>query len=607
MCGIFGIIAPSGRAPSLDDAAVTRLRDTMTHRGPDDAGLWRHQNAVLAHRRLSVLDISSGGHQPMHAAGGRCTLVYNGELYNDADLRATLPGVRFRSTSDTETIVELLALRGPRGIDELRGMYALGMWDADQRTLILARDPLGIKPLYYAIVRTPVGPELVFASEPRAILAHPHVTPRPDAVVAAAYLTTIRTTLADRTLFEGIRCLRPGEVLEFSADRELEVRTLRPAGWMPPAPPEHPVRDAVEASIRLHLRSDVPICCLLSGGLDSSIVASVAQRALGGLHTFCSGAESSAAEARPADADDFAFAARVAGALGTYHTRAPVSRELFVERWPAMIAAMGLPLSTPNEVAINQVARTLRAAGKVVTLSGEGADELFAGYQLPMELAFAHEQSMPADVRRDPAARARSRAEFQFTSNAWMNPAAADHVLAPGPLAAIEGHSLLRRTYEQIASECERESPDEPLQAHLSFHRRVNLVGLLQRLDTATMLASVEGRTPLADAPLASLATALPMRDKFRAGGSPSDTKIALRAAFASDLPPEIVCRPKASFPLPFQQWMGPLTPVLSASGFARDFFTPVARQTIIRAPEQHWAVAWPMINLALWGQVWWG
>ncbi len=604
MCGILGIIASAGATPSVDDAAVIRMRDTLARRGPDDAGLWRRQNAILAHRRLSVLDTTAAGHQPMLSADGRLAISYNGELYNDAELRERLQGVRFVSTSDTETILELLAREGPSSLDLCRGMHALGLWDAARSKLILARDPLGIKPLYYARVSTPQGVEIVFASEIRAILAHPHLTPRPDVITAASYMTTIRTTLGERTLFEGVRCVQPGEILEFDAAAGLSMSVLRKTGWLPKASPDQDLREAVEESVRVHLRSDVPICALLSGGLDSSIVARVAMDTLGTLHTFCSGAPG----ADPG-ADDFSFARQVAGFIGSQHTEAPVTRELFLERWPEMVRALGSPLSTPNEVAINQVARTLRSAGKTVTLSGEGADELFAGYQLPMEMALAHEQTMPASVRRDAAACARSRAEFQITSNAWMNPAAAGQVLSSPVLGAIEDHAVLRDTYQQIASDCALECDHDPsgLQTHLSFHRRVNLVGLLQRLDTATMLESVEGRTPFADADLAALSVALPIERKFHKSDGLVQTKLALREAFARVLLPEVVARPKASFPLPFQGWIGGVTPRISDSAFARAFFSPGAITPVQSAPESFWPVAWPMTNLALWGQVWWG
>lgn len=607
MCGVLGIITRSGSTPSVDDAGVTRMRDTMTRRGPDDAGLWRFKQAVLAHRRLSVVDTSVAGHQPMVTRDGRFALVYNGELYNDAELRRDLEarGVRFRSTSDTETILELLALDGVRGLDRLRGMYALGLWDTQKGTLVLARDPLGIKPLYYAIARTQQGAELVFASEIPAILAHPSITPRPDPVVVAGYLTTIRTTIGERTLFDGVKCVRPGEVLELATSPELSIRTVREAGWLPATSAANAdVHDLVETSVKLHLRSDVPICCLLSGGLDSSIVAGVATREVGSLQTFCSGAVS---EGEQAAGEDFAFARMIALALGTQHTEAPVTREMFIERWPAMVRALGVPLSTPNEVAINEVARTLRAAGKIVTLSGEGADELFAGYQLPMELAAAHEASMTPDVRRDAAARARSRAGFQISSNAWVNPAGAAELLNPAVLASVEGYAYLNQTYEEIAQRCEEESPEDPVQVHLSFHRRVNLVGLLQRLDTATMLESVEGRTPFADADLAAASIKLSMNRKFVNGRGTAGTKIALREAFARELPAQVVTRAKASFPLPFQRWMGPVASTIGGSAFAREFFTPRAIEAVAANSEQLWPVAWPMTNLALWGQVWWG
>lgn len=617
MCGILGIIARRSGHLSVDDDAVTRMRDTMTHRGPDDAGLWRHQSAVLAHRRLSVIDVSSGGHQPMLTPDGRFALVYNGELYNDASLRRSLEerGTRFRSHSDTETVLHLLSTGGPGAMDQIRGMYALGLWDTQRGELLLARDPLGIKPLYYAIAATPTGPELVFASELPAILAHPHITARPDPVTVSGYLTTIRTTLGRRTLFEGVCCVRPGEVLRVTTDGGITVHTLRGPGSLGALGErdgpgrDTPLRELVVDSVRSHLRSDVPICCLLSGGLDSSIVASIAMREVGELHTFCAGAVSGPAT----ESDDFAFARLMAGSLGSTHTESPISSEMFLERWCEMIGRMGVPLSTPNEVAINEVARTLRGAGKIVTLSGEGADELFGGYQLPMQQAADFEASLYGESRDDPSAAARARAMFQISSNAWMGRDAKAAALSPEFLRASERDAHLMEHYTELFGEIQAVLPhggdraDAGVQAHLDFLRRVNLPGLLQRLDTASMLESVEGRTPLADVVLAGAARSLSMSRKFVPGGGVDQTKIALREAFAADLPGPIVHRPKASFPLPFQQWMGGATAALTSGALARALFTPEAIRRVSAQPERSWNLAWPMLNIAMWGERWWG
>lgn len=609
MCGILGILA--SHPVSLEDAAILAMRDRMTHRGPDSAGLWRSGPAVLAHRRLAVIDTSDAAAQPMHSADGRFSLVYNGELYNDAELRTQLQnqGAVFTNASDTQTVLQALIRWGPTALGRFRGMYALGFYDSLDRSLLLARDPLGIKPLYYTRTPTRDGPTLIFASEPPAILAHPDVTARPDLVAVSAYLTTIRTVMGERTLFDGIRTLRPGQALMFEADQSDVRGHAVSTGRSEPAPScsDDPgaLAAAVADSVLRHLRSDVPLCCLLSGGLDSSIVASIAMKRLGLLNTFCSGAEGAAG-------DDFHFARRVADHLSTRHTEAPVTREMFKDRWPQMVRELGTPLSTPNEIAINHIASRLRQDGNIVTLSGEGADELFAGYDIPMLDAARFEGLLPRDPTHDaPWAAADHPGEFQLLANAWVSLSAKSALLNDQVWRAVEGdHALVefyRNEFEAIAGERE---DDGPLQAHLRFLRRINLAGLLQRFDTATMLASVEGRTPFADRILCDIAESLPLADKFRFSTSPAgpaETKRILRLAFAADLPPEVVSRPKASFPLPFQTWVADHAQTLHSSDFAQAIFTPAAIQTVASDPGRAWQFAWPMINLAFWGDRWWG
>lgn len=608
MCGILGLATIASRAPSVGLPTAERMRDTMAHRGPDGRGLWRDGSIILAHRRLAVVDTSPAGHQPMVAEDGRSAIVYNGELYNDAELREQLAaaGVRLTGTSDTQTVLHALRLRGRDALPRLRGMYALAFADTRERTVLLARDPLGIKPLYYTVIETGGGQELVFASEPQAILAHPGITARPDPVGISGYLTTIRTVLGSRTLFDGIRTLRPGESILFDLSGDSirqDARETPLPSIEAPADPTAAVRAALHDSARRHLRADVPVCCLLSGGLDSSILAALASREAGTLHTYCSGAPSAGGEA-----GDFASARVVAAHLSTDHAEAPVTRTLFAQRWPEMVAAMGIPLSTPNEVAINEVARALRARGHVVALGGEGADELFAGYEAPMLDAARFEGLLPPTAA-SALPSSLHPGHFQLLSSAWVPPEHKPAILNPDLWRALEGDEALIGFYTSefdTLSPPHAQTPLDRLGRHLRFHRRINLAGLLSRLDTATMLASVEGRTPFADSAVAALAESLPMAAKFDPALAPS-TKLILRRAFAADLPAPIIARPKASFPLPFQSWAADRADALLGSSFARGIFTEAAIHTVAARPTELWNLAWPMINLALWGQRWWG
>lgn len=600
MCGIAALLNLDQAAAPVPRPLIERMRDRLTHRGPDDAGLWQGPQGAIAHRRLIVIDTTPAGHQPFVSPDGRYILAYNGELYNDHDLRSELAslGVRFRTTCDTETLLHALITWGDGAIDKLRGMFAFVFLDTKANTATLARDPLGIKPLYHALVITAAGRQLAIASEIPALLEHPAISRDPDPVTLSAYLSSIRTTLGQRTMFAQIRTLTPGDwhtIHLDHPDRSTVINRWDHAGHADHAK-DQSVRQTIEDSVRLHLRTDVPMCALLSGGLDSAITTLIAKRELGQLNTYCAGART------PGFDDDFAFAARLAQTLGTHHTEIEVSQGHFNTQWPAMIATLGNPLSTPNEVAIHAVASALRQRGHIVALSGEGADELFGGYAPIMQQAAAHIASLTDPS--DPGA-----GLFHLSASAWVSDELKPAILNPDWFAAADHDLHLRQFYQQTFAALRADAPtDSPLQAHLRFQRRMNLPGLLARLDTATMLAGVEGRTPYADIEVALCAEMLPMDRKFTDasdGDHEPRTKIALRQAFAADLPDEIVNRPKASFPLPFQHWMAPQTALLRRSEFARSLFPPQVIEMVAAQPSRYWHLAWPMVNLAIWGDAW--
>lgn len=567
---------------------------------------------VLGHRRLAVIDLTPAAAQPMVTPDGLHALSYNGEVYNDADLRAELgrenDPPRWRSRSDGETLLHLLARHGPGALSRVRGMYALAFHDASEQRLVLARDPMGIKPLHYATAWCGGAPEIVFASEAQAVASHPRVGASPDLAGISVYLSTIRTVLGDRTLFAGVKSLRPGEVLEFDLGggalrRESRIIAMPAAETGDEASralgdAESRVREVVSCSIRAHLRSDAPLCLMLSGGLDSTIIAAVAGRHHADLRSYCSGA------ACDEGTGDSWHARLVAAGLGLRHTDAPVSAGMFGERWAEMVARSGVPLSTPNEVAINEVCRRMRRAGEVVTLSGEGADELFGGYEGSLREAAAFEASAGARATGDGAAG--FRAEYFLRSASWVPPEDKPGVLSPAAWRALEGDvALLGAMRDEFAASAAG-APD-PLAVHLRCQRRVNLTGLLHRLDSASMLESIEGRTPFADVCVAALAESLPTTLKFvgSEGGDVPGTKLVLRRAFASEVPAAAVTRPKASFPLPFQAWMAGQTRVLERSEFVRELFLPEAIAVAATDPARHWRLAWPMMNLAMWRERW--
>ncbi len=577
----------------------------LGYRGPDGMRFARSRSVVLGHARLAVRDPGPRGAQPMARRDGRWVLVYNGELYGERELRRELRdrGHRFHTSCDTETVLAALEEWGPPGIERLQGMFALAAYDLRERRLVLARDPLGRKPLYWARA----GEQWLFASAPPALLAHPHLGAEPDLALVSTYLTTLRTTLCGRTLFQGVRALDPGELLIVDQEslRHESRFPWRSAPVGEPVEPEETARrlhDLVTERTRQHLVSDLPVCGFLSGGLDSTIISSIAVEELGELETWCVGAGS-------LEEGDPLHAAGVAQHLGTRHHTIGLDREGFEERWREMVSRLGLPLSTPNEVAIFAAAEEMRSHGRVVALSGEGADELFAGYEPLMVALAGHVQSGPEFL---------SGARFQLEAAAWISPAAKPGLLREDVWRSLEGDAFLIDAYERIFARCQAEAGAlaQPLDVHLRFLRRVNLTGLLERLDTSTMLAGIEGRVPLADWPTTRFADSLPIACKFdleaarRAsarGESCGAGKLVLREAFARELPDHVRSRPKASFPLPFQGWMESAMEDVRASALLDELLDPGLRAEVAADPAGNWTYAWPLANLARWGRRWWG
>lgn len=613
VCGIVGIACGVGRRVGVGAEGFARMRDRVAHRGPDGAGTWDGGHVVLGHRRLAVVDLSEASAQPMVFEGG--VLAYNGELYNDAEVRGALSrdGAEFRTRGDVETVGRALERWGRGALSRMRGMYALGWYERKRERVVLARDPLGVKPLYYAFGRREDGgTELVFASEAGAVLTHPGVTREADAVGVMGYLTTIRTTVGSRTMYRDVRVLEPGEWIEFELTRDgvREVERGRTEAEIDEATAARldaalgnagtedvgarwviGTRVMVEDSLERHLKADVGTCCLLSGGLDSTILASLAAGRVEGvgrgrLRTYCAGG----VDESVGEGEDFACARVAAEAMGTEHGEVRVTRGEFASRWGELVRAHEMPLSTPNEVAIEAVSRRLRSAGSVVAISGEGADELFAGYHVPLIAAMGFHARGGTDG-----------GGFALEEASWIAPAGRWGVLRrteEREAAGAEVAAWYRRAY----AACAEESAGDALGAHLRLQQRVNLAGLLMRLDANTMRAGVEGRTPFADAAVAWWSRILPEEMKVAVDGTGQvETKVALRRAFADRVPRAILERPKASFPMPFREWMADAVGAVEESRLVASWFTREAVEVVKRRGGEAWRIAWPMVNLALW------
>ncbi|OAB60675.1 hypothetical protein AY599_27775 [Leptolyngbya valderiana BDU 20041] len=584
---------------SVSPSQAVRMRDALAHRGPDGAGVWHAPGVFLGQRRLEVIAPGEAGRQPMASSDGRWMVVYNGELYNDPELRGrlALEGHAPDSPSDTATLCQVLSAWGPHGLRQCRGMFAVVAYDTLEERLVLARDPLGIKPLVYAWAQPPdgSGPELVVASEVTALFEHPHLSPRVDPLGLAAYLCTIRLSTEGRTLFDGVSMLPPGHVLEF----DLRDCAMPRQQWQLPieGEPAEELRSIVEDSVSQHLRSDVPVCLLLSGGLDSTIIAATTRAHRRRLPTFAAGGEEDGNES------DTAYAARLAEQWQLPHHAIRMTPDRFVSGVRTLIERTGQPVSTPNETAIHALGCAIRARGCKVVLTGEGADELFGGYHGPLMQATAY-----VDAGGDDPAVA------FLVQNAWVPPQLLPRVLSPKLARIAEFGGWLVQAYrDAYEHEAARPGPtlgprDEALRAHMRLVRRTNLTGLLQRVDSALSQSGVEGRTPLADRVVAAIADQLPMDQKFDPTlPAHQGTKVALRAAFANVVPPEILRRPKASFPLPFQNWLAPLLADLADDPLVEEFFDRATFERVASDPGEHWQLAWPMVNVGLWARRWFG
>ena len=573
------------------------MRDALAHRGPDGAGVWSAPGVFLGQRRLEVIAPGEAGRQPMASRDGRWVIVYNGELYNDPQLREDLAelGQEPESPSDTATVCQVLSAWGPQGLRKCRGMCAIVAFDTVEERLILARDPLGIKPLCYALAQPTDGggPELVIASEATALFEHPHLSPSIDPLGLTAYLTTIRLSTEGRTLFDGVSMLPPGQVQEI----DLNDPQLATKSWDLPIEGNASVdlRSLVEESVSQHLRSDVPVCVLLSGGLDSTIIAATTRQHRLRLPTFGAGDE------RDDPESDAAYARRLAEQWDLPHRSIRMTRDCFVAGVRTLIERTGQPVSTPNETAIHALGCAIRAGGCKVALTGEGADELFGGYHLPLQQAAEYLDSGGDDP-----------AVAFLLSNAWVSPQLMPRVLSPKLARIAEFAGWLVQAYRDAYQlEAARPGPalsprDEALRTSMRLMRRTNLTGLLQRVDSALSQSGVEGRTPLADRVVAAFADGLQLDEKFDHALPPHrGTKIALRSAFEGVVPAEIMRRPKASFPLPFQGWLGPLFDDLRREPIINEIFNRDAWDMVAQDPEANWAQAWPMVNIGLWAKRW--
>lgn len=573
MCGICGILAFADGFP-VDEPLVRRMCATLAHRGPDaEDALHRPQERVaLGHRRLSIVDLSAAGRQPMSNEDGSVWITYNGEVYNHAALRGELEakGHVYRSHTDTETILHLYEEEGPRCVERLEGMFAFAIWDSRKRELFLARDRVGVKPLYYA--QLPGG--FLFGSELKALLAHPALRPELDEEALFHYLT-FAFAPAPLTLFEGVRKLAPAERMTVRADgsarREIwwtpfNGETAREVAQMSEQEMEGRVLDLLRGSIAKRMMSDVPFGVFLSGGLDSSTnVALMSELTSEPVRTF-----STAPRDHP-KYDELAPARLVAERFGTDHHEVLLDERDLEAFVPQLIAMQDEPLSDWTSVPQHFVSKLARENGTPVVQVGEGADEIFHGYK-----GYADHRRYFVPFQRylpGPAQRLAGRAAVAATGRLGrgMRHAEALTDAAHSPLPYWGGSICFRGALKDEilgAGVARRESSlklveglwAEAGEAGADLFQRMTYVELkqrlaellLQRLDRVAMLSSVEGREPFLDHELVEFALALPPHMKHRDGVG----KYVLKRAVRDLLPAEIVNRPKQGFGTPMAEWL---------------------------------------------------
>jgi asparagine synthase (glutamine-hydrolysing) len=622
MCGIAGVISLDPRE-AVSPALLTRMGDTIKHRGPDGEGLWIEGRVGLGHRRLAIVDVD-GGQQPMTDEDGSCWITYNGEIYNHVALRSGLEarGHRYRTRSDTETILHLYEEEGERCVEQLQGMFAFALWDRTRQRLLLARDRLGIKPLYYAVT----DDAILFGSEIKAILAAGTIKPELDRALLPEYLAS-GYVAGEATFFRGVRKLLPGRTLTWSARDGVALRRY----WQVPrgedgssggfAERAADLRQRLEATVRSHLMSDVPLGVFLSGGLDSSAIAALmASMVKEPIRTFSVGFDEP-------EANELAYARLVARAVGAEHREIVVSPGDFFRALPRLIWHEDEPIAFPSSVPLHFVSRLASDHVKVV-LTGEGADELFLGYNRYRVTAWNARlgglwgavapatardgvrsalSRLPTGLRRYAA---RSFLALEpgprglFCENFAIFPTATQRRLLVDP-ELLNGRDPFGAALHALA-----EGGPDLRQAMSRADLETYLVELLMKQDQMSMSASVESRVPFLDHRLVEHVTAMPARAKLHG----FTTKAVLRAAVGDCVPPEILTRRKMGFPVPVGRWLrGAFWPVvedlvLGPRAIARGLFDPAALRRLAdghrRGQADHGHRLWLLLNLELWQRV---
>lgn len=620
MCGIVGsLILGEGRVSA---AALTRMRDSMTHRGPDGEGLWISQDGRvgLGHRRLAIIDLSPAAHQPMASADGRYWLVFNGEIYNHAELRRELTALGHRhwqtDHSDTEVLLQAFQEWGIDCLERFRGMFAFALWDDQKQELWLVRDRIGVKPLYYSFHHN----RLTFASEIKALLLDPE-QPRQVNEESLFHYLSFLTTPAPDTLFAGIRKLAGGTWLKVTRDGCRTERRYwdvwdhtQPLINTPEAELIDRIRHEIRTSVQLRQISDVPVGVFLSGGIDSSTNAALfAETAPTPLKTFSIGYDGHAANYP----SELPFARQMAKQVGAEHHERILGVQDLLDFLPQMVRQQDEPIADPVCVPVYYVAQLARQHGVTVCQLGEGSDELFWGY--PSWKTALRAQQFAGMLPVQPAMWALARlGKEQHHYFEWLrrihrgqplfwggaeafSQRQKEMLLSPrlrAQFAGLTSWEALRPIHDRFRAGAWETAPLQWM-SYLDLNLRLPEL-LLMRVDKMTMAVGLEGRVPFLDHKLVELALSLSQQQKTRHG----TLKYLLKQAVHGLIPQNLIDRPKQGFGVPLHEWFVGQLGDLSAKEldwFCRetDFLDPLAVQRLRErgsATEQ-----WYLLNLALW------
>jgi asparagine synthase (glutamine-hydrolysing) len=638
MCGICGVWEYGASEGVVEPSLVARMRDEMTHRGPDDSGelIFDKGRGGLGFRRLSIIDLSAAGHQPMHGCNDRTWLVFNGEIYNHALLRAGLEerGHVYSSRTDSETILHLYEERGIDFVSEIEGDYAIALWDEDKQQLVLVRDRIGVKPLYFYYK----DGRFIFASEIKAILQHPAVTPDIDEKSLYHYLTFL-TTPAPNTLFRDIQKLPAGHMLTLKRDGTLNIVQYWDA--LPPeriderSDEEHKaeILRLLRDSIRKRMMSDVPFGVFLSGGVDSSAnVALMSEQMSRPVETFTVGFS---------DAEylnELDSARRIAKDFQTNHHEVIISEKEMQDFLPDLIFHQDEPIGDPVCVPLYYVSKLARDSGTIVVQVGEGSDEIFSGYDNYVrhlriyENFWRHAERLPHSLLQAISSVARPTLEMTGRKRLaielvrrlgsseplfWGGVVVYDETFKPRVLSKqlrerLNGLSSLEVVGSYL-NHIERERPESDFLARMTYlELKLRLPELLlMRVDKITMATSVEARVPFLDHNLVEYAMGLPRSLKVEGASG----KHILKRALEEILPHDLLYNPKRGFGAPVREWfregLGDWfdSHLMNSTMRRRDLldYTLVGRLLEEhRSKKKDWGFhLWALLNLSLWYERW--